>query len=276
MPWCPVSWAGPDDDGEHARALTSRYTGVPVGWLTGTPAKCEQGCFVSVAAATLRGMDLMNYVSIGAFLFSVTATIAAIIAARWGWLDRPQTAFRFNTSRDRTRQIPRPHQPGETSVDIVPIDHETDAFETTVKVFYEGDKVVRNVYFRPAGSMKLIPGEKEDVFRSRMVADSAPLEIQARVPDHDRQEDEPYIEIVWTTLRPCRHHGQRLHLRTNELETWQWSWWPWGIRKRPHEKWWKHRLVRTRGRWTIDRYVPLVTIPMDPRHAPRNDEKKHS
>lgn len=215
-------------------------------------------------------MNPMDYVNIGALAFSVTATIAAVVAAWWGWLDRPQVAFRFNTTRDRTRTVDRSARPGESVTDLLVVDHQSDGFGATVKVFCEGDGVVRDVYFRPSGSIKLIPGEREDVLRSRMTADSAPLEINLRVPSLERQKADPYLEIVWTTLRPRRHHGQRIHLRTRALETWQWSLWRWGWRKRPHEPWWKHRLVRTQGRWVVDRKNPLVTVPADPRHFPES------
>lgn len=199
-------------------------------------------------------------VNVGALIFSFIAAVAAVIVACWEWLDRPKHTWRFSISRDRWRI-----DPASPTNRRLAVDHEEDPYSMTVQVFCEGDVPARNVRIRPVGVYRVeVPDGRASVTQSMMMPGADPLEVSCEVPSLQDQEEEPYLEVVWTTLRPLREHGQRLSLRRyQDHQHWRWYWPSLRLRRREGEGWWKYRPVRTRGRWVNERSHPLATIPWE-------------
>ncbi|WP_160051229.1 hypothetical protein [Nocardiopsis sp. FR26] len=198
----------------------------------------------------------MDTVNISALVFSAIAAVAAVTVARWEWLDRPGHTWRFSISRDRWSTPPKGGRAQK-------VDHEKDPYGMTIKVFCEGDIPARDVRLRPVGVYHVeAPEGIRSVTQSMMMPGGDPLEINCQVPSLEEQKEEPYLEVVWTTLRPLREHGERISLRRyREHQHWRWYWRSLRPRRREGEGWWRYRLVRTQGRWVRERRNPLATVP---------------
>lgn len=199
-------------------------------------------------------------VNVGALIFSFIAAVAAVIVACWEWLDRPNITWRFSISRDRWRDDPE-----SPTGRRIAVDHEKDPYSMTIQVFCEGDVPARDVRIRPVGVFRVeAPDGRRSVQQSMMMPGSDHLEVSCVVPSLEDQKEEPYLEVVWLTLRPLREHGERISLRRyRDHQHWRWYWWSVRLRRRAGEGWWKYRPTRTRGRWVSERRHPLVSIPWE-------------
>jgi hypothetical protein len=182
--------------------------------------------------ATVNGMDWWTVV------FAAVAAIAAILAAAWGWTDRPQLGWHIHKeARDGTP----PRKP-----------------KMTFAVRAVGTAVAHNVEVRVAGALHC-ESRKTGMFQPQMGAGSEPIVVAVWLSGNPGSQ--AYVEIIWTRLRPYREKGQRVEVHSMNWEVWQWRWSSIRLCPRPGGGRWTKRLVRTSGNWVPARRKPRAEIP---------------
>lgn len=191
-----------------------------------------------------RGNNTCMVLSLINILIAIIAAVAATLAARWGWVDRPSYLWHFRIQdKDGVRK-------------------------QNVIVSFLGTAVAYNVKVRAIGYLH--PSEKTGQHRSEMRRDLEPIEIATyRSKKEEDRNSETYIEVAWTTSRPRRRYGERINTCTTSLEVWRWSWRRLAIqrvpealpRKRPYLYPWEYRVIRTSGRWVPVKRRPLHELP---------------
>lgn len=183
-------------------------------------------------------------------IFAAVAAIAAILAATWGWTDRPQHGWHIRREIEEGTPTRKPR--------------------VTFTVRAVGTAVVHNVEVRVAGALHC--ESSTGLFQPQMGTGSDPIIVAARLSG--KPESQTHVEIIWTRLRPYREYAQRVEARSLKWETWRWRWSSIRLRARPNGGWWTTRLVRTSGAWVPDRRKPRVEIPLTgkPKESPLADD----
>ncbi|WP_169775383.1 hypothetical protein [Streptomonospora alba] len=188
---------------------------------------------------------------------SIVALIVAALAVRYAWADRPRAVWRFDVDRDHWRE-----RTSESSkVRVEELISTRDEQLVMVDVFAEGTALMRSVHVRIKGA-ELLEGSS-NLKQNIMTRGSSPVTCLLAIPDAEQQQS--YVEVLWATRRPLRHHGQRLNLSTEEYETWRWHWWPAPLRLTAKGRWrwlklWTVRRSTRKGTWVTGRKTPRDTI----------------
>lgn len=174
---------------------------------------------------------------VATLIFAAVAAVAAVFAARWEWLDRPQHAWRYR------RRYQNLDQTGRVSI----------------QVLVEGTALFHNVLAGTYGpGVTASDGWKRE---NAMVRGSDPIELSATILPPEKGD--AWVEVRWITFRPSRQYGERVNLHTNEFQEWKWRWPSLRVRPRPGEPWWKAMPHRTSGGWKAVRKSPRAEIPTE-------------
>ncbi|GAA2118417.1 hypothetical protein [Streptomyces synnematoformans] len=184
-------------------------------------------------------------------IFAAVAAVASAAVARWEWFDRPQHAWWIRRNRERIDVVQQPGKATFRAVDF------NDRHRATFLVHAIGTAIVHNVSIDVVGGKVLGSPELERI--GGMTQGSEPFEFDVLVPP--TSEGDAWVEIRWLLPRPLRVFGQRIHVRTGELQRWRWQWRSLRLRKRRSEPWWMMRPVRTTGVWVKHDQSPLARIP---------------
>ncbi|MEV0535495.1 hypothetical protein [Kitasatospora sp. NPDC050463] len=183
--------------------------------------------------------------------FAAVAAAAALAAARWGWLDRPQHGW--NIRRTREPELDERTEGTEGS--------ETYRKQkTTFAVRAVGTAVAHNVEVRVAGALTYKSKAGSRMYQPSMGAGSRPIVFDVWLSD--TTDSKLYIEILWTQLRPYRQLGERIEAESLAWEKWRWNWNCICLRRRSGGGWWTARPVRTSGRWVPTRRRARAEIPV--------------
>ena len=183
-------------------------------------------------------------------VFALIAAAPATPVAVWGWIDRPQYGWTFRTGR------PPVLRPIEGGVAVRTRDPEVD-HEVEVEVYAIGTATVINVDLQFSGCTT---AGKENVLNSgRMNNGSPPLSATVHVPAAATGSDEAWAEAIWQRPRPSTRFGNRINLRTDEVQRWRWYWWSLRPRRVVGSRF-RLRLIRTRGHWVPASGPPLPSL----------------
>lgn len=165
------------------------------------------------------------------------AAVAAIFAARWEWLDRPERVWRYRSV------YTNPNLGSRVRV-VVHADGTGLFFNARAGIYGRGVK--------RAGDWQQA---------NAMARGADPFELTAYL---DSPEKGPaWVEVRWITFRPRREHGERINLHTREFQEWKWFWRSLSVKPRPGDPWWKMWPHRTEGDWVTVRKSPRAQIPTE-------------
>lgn len=170
-------------------------------------------------------------------VFAAVAAVAAVLAAAWGWSDRPQHGWYIHRETDHGTEFRKA--------------------KMTFTVRAVGTAVAHNVEVRVVGARY---STSVRVSQPQMGVGSESIVIEVWLPE--QPQPPAYIEIVWARLRPYQEYGQRVDARSMAWEQWRWHWRSICLRRRPGRSCWTTRLVRTSGGWRPDRGLPRASIPL--------------
>jgi hypothetical protein len=192
--------------------------------------------------------------SVGTLLLILTA-MAAVggVTGVWllilAWIDRPQHVWGMSFSRDLLEDVRK--------ADSIVTRQKTvdDRHKLTVGVSLIGARMAYDVKFRAHGCS--VTGSTRFRGRAHMMPGAEPIQMDVWMPEATGQR--ALLEVLWLQHRPHRHLGQRIDLRTTDMDDWRWYWRSLRFRGR--------RLVRTEGRWVERGQRDCPTIP-DTKGAP--------
>jgi hypothetical protein len=191
--------------------------------------------------------------------FAVTATVAAVIAALWGWVDRPRYLWWYHTSREGFGW-----QPMECGGERLARISRDEQHEQEIEVRNVGTAPMYEATPIPVGASFTGKADDRRDWSPMLSMDSEPLTVKVNVPAVAEHPDAVYLELQWIRPLPLTHCGHRLNLRTLEQAVWRWHWWSLLPRIRPGTRWWQvwqFRLTRVSGRWVPWLRAPLAAIP---------------
>lgn len=195
------------------------------------------------------GVDWATLILAG---IAAAGAIAAVPVAVWAWIDRPRYGWHFHTTRDGVQAVPIA---GGTALMI---NDRTRAHKVQILVYAVGTATVINVSLRFVGCQPI--GSDNDLLSPRIERGAEPLRATVVVPAVE--SGDAWAEVVWERIRPHRQFGIRINLRTEEVQSWRWSW-------LPTPTWQRTRRLRLRfergGRWSRHgrRVTPSLPAPDD-------------
>jgi hypothetical protein len=186
-----------------------------------------------------------------ALAFAIAATVAAVVAAMWGWVDRPQQTWWYSTVREPEW---KPRDGGGGEVRRLPERHEVHAVKVTIRAT---GAAMLNASLYVDGCTVIGKLEERTPFVGELAPGTDPLRVEVLLP---ASPEPAYVGLVWIRRRPLAHFGARLNLRTDSpaQEVWRWDWRSLRIRSAGG----RVRVVRTTGRWVPHVRALFADIPL--------------